>query len=135
MLKKTVLTAFVVLALTALPIFALAADDVATGTISGLSCYTTATMCPSDENDPHVALEHTFVLGIDKTKYFLLTNVGRQTLAPMVTQKVRVTGNINDKFKSMYAYKIEVQDGDKWELAWSEDLERKAREEMMMGSH
>lgn len=132
---KTLLAAFVVLVISACPMSSFAGGDVVDGTITGISCYTSKAMCPSDKNDPHVALEHTFVLGMDKSNYYLLTNVGRQTLSPMVTQKVRVTGTVKKEFRAMYVDKIEVQEGGKWVLAWSAELEKETREKMMMSSH
>ena len=118
MMKKLILIAF---ALVLLPVLVFAAQI--EGTVQGYKCVTEGKVCPIGQEDPLVALEQVFVVQTAKDYYFV-PNLDRAVLARHINAKVRVTGNMSTKFKSITAEKFEVQRKGGWVVTWSKEMEK-----------
>lgn len=119
MKKKLMLIAF---ALFLLPVLAFAAQI--EGTVQGYHCVTQGKVCPIGQEDPLVALEQVFVVLTAKEGYYFVPNLDRALLARHIGEKVRVTGNVNAKFKAITAEKFEISKKGGWVVTWSKEMEK-----------
>jgi len=88
------------------------------GTIQGYHCITTGKICPVDKNDPLAEAEDVFALYTRDSKFYLVSNMSRETLKQHTNEIVRVTGDVDLKYKSMNASNFEVLHEGTWEKAW-----------------
>ena len=116
------------------------------GTVSGYTCVVLGKACPVDREDPVIAAENVFVVVKADGGYYLVPNIDRAILARHLTEKVRVKGAVDDKYRSIQANSLEVflassrhagnQDptrvsplitADGWKTVWSRTMEDEAR--------
>ena len=128
-----------------------AADSTVEGTVSGYTCVVLGKACPVDREDPVIAMEKVFVVVKGDGSYYLVPNVDRAILARHLTEKVRVTGRLDEKYNSVQANKLETywtesryartQDPtrvspllttDGWKTVWSQAMEDEARRMLNM---
>lgn len=95
----------------------------AEGTIQGFHCVTTGKTCPLGKEDPMIAAERIFVLYTDNGTYYFIPNLDRAILARHIRERVRVTGEVNEKFRSLKADIFEVKYGNGWKETWSKEME------------
>ncbi len=103
------------------------------GTIEGFNCVLQGKVCPVGKEDSMAALEEVFVVLAADEKVYCLPNVDRAILARHLRDKVRVTGEISKKFKSIKATKLEVWDRDCWKKRWSKEEEAELRMWLELG--
>jgi hypothetical protein len=111
------------------PLFA--AEGTIEGTVQGFTCVTTGKVCPVGKEDPMIAAERVFVV-LEKggKDYYFVPNLDRAILARHINQMVRVTGNMNPKYRSINANKLEVKEGGSWKTVWSTEMERQLLDKM-----
>ena len=71
------------------------------GTIKGANCVINKTYCAEDGNDPHLALENTFVLVDDAGSYYFMAHLGKLKKMAWLNKKIHVEGNKNGKLISV----------------------------------
>jgi hypothetical protein len=117
--------AFVILV--ALLLFpALAMGGQVEGSIQGLTCIVHGITCPIGKEDVIAALETNFVLYTEDGTAYAIPNIRHHILARYLNKTVRVTGDVNEERKSIYAQKMEAKEADTWQTTWSEAMEREA---------
>jgi hypothetical protein len=145
-MKNAIVVLTTVFALAFSAVSSLAANTTVEGTISGYTCVVLGKACPVDREDPVIAMEKVFVVVKADGSYYLVPNVDRAILARHLTEKVRVTGAVDEKYNSVDANKLEVyvmssrhaatQDPtrvsplvskDGWKTVWSQSMEDEAR--------
>lgn len=94
------------------------------GTLQGFQCTINQKVCPVDRLDPHLAIEKNFVLVNKDGDYYLVSNVDKSILARNVFNQLRITGNVNSKYKSVTAHEIEVFKDGAWRKTWSIQMEK-----------
>lgn len=106
------------------------------GTIQGFNCVVLGKACPIDREDPMVGLETGFVLLLPDNTYYLIPNLDRAILARHILHRVRVTGKIDKKHRSIQAEKLEHWDEKKgeWKVTWSREMEEEIRKYLRMGT-
>ena len=119
MKKKLLLIMF---ALVLVPVLASAAQ--VEGTVQGYTCVTQGKVCPVGKEDPMVAVERVFVVLTAGGDYYFVLNVDRAVLARHIRKKIRVTGALKAKFKSITARKLERRYKGGWKITWSPAMER-----------
>ena len=82
------------------PLAAFAGETTLEGSIQGFTCVTQGKVCPVGKEDPLAGIERVFVLLIDDNNYYFVPNVDRAILARHINEKIRITGNLSDKYKS-----------------------------------
>jgi hypothetical protein len=90
-----------------LPVMASAAT--VEGKMNGISCAVASVFCLIDKADPLVALESDFVVQTADGTFYLIPNVDRAVKARVVLEDVVVTGDVNDKYKTIDADKLKVE--------------------------
>ncbi len=95
----------------------------AEGTIQGYHCVTTGKTCPLGKEDPMIAVERIFVLYTGDGSYYFIPNLDRAILARHIREKVRITGEVNEKYRSLKADIFEVKYENGWKETWSKELE------------
>ncbi|MBI5442335.1 MAG: hypothetical protein HY900_14120 [Deltaproteobacteria bacterium] len=113
-----------VMALSAVPV--LAEDVTIEGTVTGYMCAVLGKACPADKEDPIVAAERAFVVMKSDGEYFLVPNVDRAVMARHLTEKVRIKGTMDGKYKAINAMSLEAMKNDKWTVFWSQAMEDEA---------
>lgn len=103
------------------------------GTVQGLTCVTQGKLCPLGQEDPVVAAEETFVVLIDKDKYYFVPNLSKTVMARHIRETVRVTGKKDEEYDSIHAKSLEVKQNGEWKTKWSKEMEDKWRKEMGYG--
>ena len=128
-MKRRSLSCVIVFGLVLIPLWALAGTI--EGTIQGFTCVTTGTVCPVGKEDPMIAAERVFVV-LEKggKDYHFVPNIDRAILARHINQMVRVTGKMDDKYRSINAEKLEVQQNGAWKETWSLQMERDMLDQM-----
>lgn len=104
------------------------------GTIQGFHCVTVGKICPLGKEDPVVAAERVFVVLTDKGDYHFVPNLDRAILARHLGEKVRVTGPVDSKYKSITAKTFEVMRNGKWRTTWSEEMQREMLKMLEIGT-
>ena len=94
------------------------------GTIQGLNCAAKGIICPLDKKDPVIASESTFVVITEPNTYYLVPNIDRAVLAGHVAEHVKITGKINEKYKSIKANDLQVKKDGEWATVWSLEMEK-----------
>lgn len=89
------------------------------GHMEGLNCVFQGHLCPVDNLDPHIALEPDFVLYRENVEYYLLLNIPRVVKAKYVGKPIRVTGEVQVKYKAINVDKLEVKRSGKYKMVWS----------------
>ena len=82
------------------------------------TCVTQGKVCPVGKEDPIAGVERVFVLLTGDNNYYFVPNVDRAILARHLNERIRMTGELSDKFKSIEATKIEYMKKGMWERAW-----------------
>ena len=85
------------------------------GTIQGYNCITTGKICPVDKNDPWVQTEDVFALYTRENDFYLVSNMNREALKVHTNEIVRITGEVDPKYRSMKASRLEVLDEGSWQ--------------------
>ena len=117
-MKKIALSAIVVLMLALSPLVAFAAETQLEGSVQGFTCVTQGKTCPVGKEDPMAGVERVFVLLTGDNDYYFIPNVDRAILARHLNERIRVSGELSSKYKSMEATKIEYMKNGMWERAW-----------------
>lgn len=117
-MKRSYLAAGVVLVALLMAPFAVGAATVE-GSIQGFNCVTEGKTCPIGQEDPMIATERVFVLYSGDDKYLFVSNLDRAILSRHINQRVRVTGEINEKYRSITAESFEVFRDGQWVTTWS----------------
>lgn len=120
-MKRVFLAFAICAALMIVPMTATA--DKVTGSIQGLICVTSGTLCPVGKEDPVAAAEDVFVLLVDlpSKDYYYLPNVPRSVLVRHLNEQVTVEGNVDKNTRiinnvtAMYAGERKV---------WSPDIQK-----------
>jgi hypothetical protein len=128
-MKRRSLSCVIVFGLVLIPLWGVAGTI--EGTIQGFTCVTTGTVCPVGKEDPMIAAERVFVV-LEKggKDYHFVPNIDRAILARHINRIVRVTGKIDEKYRSINAQKFEVQKNGGWEETWSRKMQEDLLEEM-----
>jgi hypothetical protein len=128
-MKRSALFLVVALALVGAPLWA--AAGTVEGTVQGFSCVTAGKVCPVGKEDPMIAAERVFVV-LDKAgkDYFFVPNLDRAILARHISQIVRITGKMDEKYRSINAEKLEVKQDGSWKTTWSRQMEKELLEKM-----
>ena len=100
------------------------------GKLNGLSCAVANVFCPIDKLDPYVALEKDFVVQQADGSFYLLPNVDRAVKARLVLDDVTVTGDVNEKYKTVNAESIAVNG----KVVWSREMEEDLQKQLFKGS-
>jgi len=132
-MKRSALFLVVTLALLGAPLLAVAGT--VEGTVQGFNCVTAGKVCPVGKEDPMIAAERVFVI-LDKggKDYFFVPNLDRAILARHINQMVRITGKMDEKYRSINAQELEVKEGGSWKKIWSTQMERELLEKMQKGA-
>lgn len=104
------------------------------GTVLGFHCVMMGKTCPVGKEDPVVAAERVFVVVTSGGNYYFVPNLDRAILARHITEKVRVTGTINSKYKSIVADVFEVYKNGKWKTVWSKKMQEEFYKELETGA-
>ena len=129
-MKKRLIPLIICLAFVLIPSWAMA--ESVEGVIQGFNCVTKGQLCPVDKEDPVVAVESMFVVLTDSGDYYFIPNLDRAILARHIRQKVRVTGDINKKYKTIKAESFEVMEKGAWKMTWSEEMEKELRRRLLI---
>ncbi|NOQ45075.1 MAG: hypothetical protein GQ559_00100 [Desulfobulbaceae bacterium] len=92
------------------------------GVIQGLNCVTKGVSCPIDKKDPVVATEQTFVVLTSSGAHYLVPNLDRAIMARYITENVKISGKINEEYKSIKADALRVKQKEKWVTVWSQEM-------------
>jgi hypothetical protein len=109
-----------VLAMLLVPVLANAEVKTVTGKVTGLTCLVKGYMCPVDKADPMINLESDFVLVTASGDYYYMTNIGLGLKGKYALEVIEVTGDVNDKYKSIEVKSIKA--GGK--VTWSQKMEK-----------
>ena len=93
------------------------------GSVQGFNCVTQGKVCPVGQEDPMAAAERVFVVLTKDGNYYFVPNVDRAVLARRINDRVRVTGDINMKYNSINASKIETFRNGAWDETWSQAVQ------------
>ena len=128
-MKKSILFTLVTIITLALmvPVGAYAAKTVE-GWMQGFNCVAHGHKCPIDSLDPHLMLEPDFVLLVNDGNYWLMPNIARIVKAKYVHDAIRVTGELNTKYKSINVDKLEVKKDGSFKTVWSKEMMRRELE-------
>ncbi len=107
--------------------------DTVSGKLNGYGCAHAGVTCPLDPKDPHITLEHDFVLQKKDGDYLFLTNLPRKVKMKYILQNVQISGTLSTKFNSMLVDEFRVKDGDKWKVAWTQEMLPKINLEIVEG--
>lgn len=105
-------------AIVLLPFYA-SAEETIEGTLKGIRCVTDRTACAENKRDPRIRTQSDFVLVRPDGDYFYLFNIDRDTKMQFVLDTVRVTGEVNERYQSINAQRMQVKKGNTWETVWS----------------
>ena len=82
------------------------------GTVKPFMCVIYGISCPINQEDPVAATVELFIVYTDDGNYYFVPNLSNFILARHLLETVRITGNIKDKHRCVYADTMEVYDGD-----------------------
>ncbi len=117
-----------------IPAWAFAGSGSIVGTVQGFHCITMGKTCPVGQEDPVVSAERIFVILTATGNYYFIPNLDRAQLARHIAEKVRVSGDINSKYKSIRAKKFEALKNGKWKTVWSQESQDQIDEELDFGA-
>ena len=126
-MKKLLVTAIIGVSFLLTPVFAMAASI--TGSVQGYNSVAQGKASPAGK-DAHIsahvaATESAFVILADteKGKHYLIRNADRPILARLVTQQVKIDGDVDNATESIKAKEIYTQVSDKsWQKVWSSNV-------------
>ena len=124
-MKKVFVPALLGLLLFLAPVFASAATF--SGSIQGFNCVTLGKTCPIGMEDPMAAAENVFVLLVDAAKgdYYFLANVEREALVRHINEQIKVTGDLDKKYRTIKVKEIANSKGKVvWSKAMQDEMER-----------
>ncbi|MBI5058934.1 hypothetical protein HZB60_04010 [candidate division KSB1 bacterium] len=110
-----------------LPLTAWGGEKTVEGHVVGYNCAVSNIACPVDMEDPVIANERIFVVSMEEKQWVFVPNVDRAVLARHITEMVRVTGEMSEKYNAIHAKTIEVKKGDTWKTVWSTAWEAEFR--------
>lgn len=117
--KKTVMLTMFLSAALLMPVAVNAAQTVE-GHLEALDCIIYGKPCPVDYLDPHISLVSDFVLFLGKSdEHYLLPNIPRKLKEKYIGSAIRVTGEVNTKYKSINAKKLEIKRSGVYRIVWS----------------
>jgi len=132
--RKFLLTLFLSAALL-MPVAVSAAQTVQ-GHMEALDCILYGKPCPIDNLDPHMALVTDFVLFLGKgSKHYLLPNIPRNVKAQYIGKAIRVTGEVNRKYRAIKAEKLEVKRSGSYKTVWPRESKRDDWEKWLKEFH
>lgn len=92
--------------------------EVVQGTLRGVRCATTDELCADSPSDPSLRLESDLVLVQADGDIYYLFGIDRETKLHFALATVRVVGDVNPKYRTIDARRMEaMRDGD-WEVVW-----------------
>ena len=100
-----------------LPLYAGAAETVE-GQLRGIRCVTDQSACAESKRDPRIRTQSDFVLVRPDGDYFYIFNIDRGTKMQFVLDTVRVIGEVNERYQSIDADRMQVKKGNTWETVW-----------------
>lgn len=100
------------------------------GKLNGLNCVLTGYVCPIDKRDPVAALEADFVLQQPDGEYYLIPNLDRAVKARYFLEDIRVTGEVNPRYKTINAQSLEVKQNGTYKTVWTQKSEEEIRKEL-----
>ena len=120
-MKKVLVAQLMVLLLFLTPAFTMAADF--TGTIQGFVCVTEGKTCPIGREDYMAAVENVFVLLVDAAKgeYYFLPNVDKEILVRYINVQIKVSGDLDKKFKAIKVREIYTMKDKTAKKVWASD--------------
>lgn len=89
------------------------------GKINGLRCVTDGVACPVDKQDPVIGSVSDFVVQQSDGNYFFIHNIPLRTKARYALETVRVTGEVDLKYRSVKAVKMEVLEQGSYRRVWT----------------
>ena len=95
------------------------------GRMQGFNCVVHGHHCPIDTLDSHLMLEPDFVLLLNDGNYWLMPNIARIVKAKYLHSAIRVTGDLNPKYKSIAVDKLEVKKDGSFKTVWSKEMMRR----------
>jgi hypothetical protein len=75
--------------------------------------------CPSNQEDSVASTVRILVVVTDAEKYYFVPNLSHAAPARHILETVRVTGDVQEEFDSIYADKLEVWQDDGWYETWN----------------
>jgi hypothetical protein len=99
--------------------FVSTAKETVTGTIIGFHSLIYEKELSVNNKDPHIQLEHDFVLFMADGDHYLLPNIPRSIKIENFHQTARVEGTINRDYRSLYADKFQVKKNKTFRTVWS----------------
>ncbi len=96
-----------------------AKDETLKGKINGLRCVTDNIKCPVDENDPLIDNLADFVLQAEDGEFFYLHNVSHRIKEGLTLRPIRVTGNVDRRYRSIEVSMIEIFEDGKYKEVWT----------------
>jgi len=108
----------------------LASAETIEGQINGLRCAQGGHVCPLDNLDAHLSFELELVLQQPDGQYYYLSNVPRDTKVRHVLKKVKVTGTVIERYRSISVDALFVDDGSGYLEVWSPEAQQEAFEQM-----
>ena len=89
------------------------------GKINGLRCVTDGVACPVDKQDPVISSVSDFVVQQSDGTYFFIHNIPLRTKARHALETVRVTGEVDLKYRSVKAVRMEVLEQGSYRRVWT----------------
>ena len=118
--QKRAVLFFVCAALLMTPVLSFAGQ--VEGVVRGLNCAVKGISCPIDKQDPVIATERTFVIVTAPGAYYLVPNLDRAVLARHYDENVRLTGKVNQTYKTITADALQVKRNGKWVTTYSQAM-------------
>ncbi|MDX1654329.1 MAG: hypothetical protein R3310_03850 [Candidatus Competibacteraceae bacterium] len=104
--------------------------DIIEGRINGLKCATEGIVCPIDKLDPMVAAERDFVVQLPDGSFYFITNLDRAVKARYVLDNVRVSGDLNERYRAIEADELMVKRDGEYRTVWSPEREARVWNEL-----
>ena len=98
------------------------------GFVNGYECATIGERCPVDNADPRITLQSGFVVQQADGSFHLMTGVPRDVQVRAVNERVQVTGNIHERYRTVEVEEFKVRRGVSYATVWSQDIQRQERE-------
>jgi len=99
------------------------------GVLQGYGCAVIQKLCVVDRMDPRLAAENNFVIVDTSGTPYFITNIDSSVLAGNVLNQVRISGDINNKYKTIEADKLEYLKNGQWHELWSIKMQRQMQKE------
>ena len=94
------------------------------GIVQGYGCMVIEKLCAVDRMDPRLAAEKNFVIVDKNGTYYFISNVDSSLLSENILNQVRITGDVNSKYHTVTADKLELYSNGSWHEAWSMKKEK-----------